>query len=157
MTALFPNSPIEVAQAFLRPRPRLFQQVPVVETLNFIYEFKDREDCYREMRRFLEKMLEGVQYFFAQDVYDLSLLELGLKERWYKITFRGKVLLEDRLRSTYSDGIEYRINADALTRMDVEPIMDLEAGIQRSSRMGYEAAALSRRIGDKVGIEVSIP
>ena len=157
MTTIIPNSPIEVAQVFLRPRPRLFQRVPVVETLSFIYKFKGREDYYEDIKRFLERMVEDVQLFFAQDMYDLSFLELGLTEGRYRITAKGRVLLGDRLRSTYSDGTGYRIQADALRRLEVEPVMELETRILRSGRMGYEVATLSRRIGDKVGIEVCTP
>jgi hypothetical protein len=154
MTTFVPNPPIEFAQVFLRPRPRLFQRVPVVEILGFIYKFKDHEDYYEDIRRFLERMVEDVQSFFAQDMYDLSFLELGLTEGRYRIMAKGRALLEDRLRSTYSDGTGYRIHADALKSLQVKPVMDLETRIAWSGRMGYEAAALSKRIGDKVGIEV---
>jgi len=157
MATFIPSSPIEAAQVFLRPRPRLHQRIPVVETLGFVHRFQDREDYYRDMRRFLERMVEEVQRFFAQDMYDLSFLELGLIEGKYRITAKGRVLLGDRLRSTYSDGIGYRIQADALRLIEVRPVMELETRIVRSSRLGYEAAALSRRIGDEIGIEVCTP
>jgi len=154
MATIVPNSPIETAQVFLRPRPRLCQRVPVAETLSFIYKFWDREDYYEDMRRFLNRMLEDVQHFFAQDVFDLAFLELGLVEGRYRITTKGRALLGDRLRSTYSDGMGYHIRAGALGHMEVKPVTDLRTRILRSSRMGYEAATLSRRIGDEVGIEV---
>jgi hypothetical protein len=154
MATIVLDTPIETAQTFLRPRPRLCQRVPVSETVSFIYRFRDREDYYPDMKHFLNKMIEDVQHFFAQDMYDLTLLGLGLAERRYRITTRGRFLLEDRLSSTYSDGIGYRIQTDALVRVGVKPVLDLEKKIMRSSAIGYEAATLSRRIGREIGTEV---
>ena len=139
------------------PRLRLYQRVPVAETVRFVNRFKDREDYYEDMRRLLGRMVDDVQRFFAQDVYELSFLELDLAEGRYKVTAKGKALLKNRLNSTYSDGTEYRIQADILRRLEVRPVRAVETGILRSERMGYEAAALSRRIGDEVGIEVYTP
>lgn len=129
----------------------------MAETLSFVYKFKDHEGCYEEIRRFVDRMVKDVRRFFAQDIYDLSLLEWELLTGRYKITSRGRILLGGRLRSTYSDGTGYHIRAGTLRRIEVRPITDLKARILESGRMGLEAAALSRRIGGRVDVEVRTP
>lgn len=150
------NMPLEASKIFLKPRLDLCHQVPVAETINFVYKFKDCKVYYRDIKRYVERMMDEVQLFFAKDIYELSSLEWELIAGRYKITSRGRVLLTNRLRSTYSDGMGYCIRSDALRRLEINPIIELKPRILKSSRIGLKAADISRRIGEKIGVKVEV-
>jgi len=153
---LITKSPIETSQIFLKNRLRLYERIPILETLNFIYRYKDFEAYYEEMSHFTERMLKDVECFFTQDIYDLYFLEWGLTSGRYKVTSKGRNFLVERLSATYEDGMGYRIRAGALRRLEIKPISELKPEILKSEEKSLEAAILSKRLSKKIGIEVLI-
>jgi hypothetical protein len=153
---LITKSPIETSQIFLKNRLRLYERIPILETLNFIYRYKDFEAYYKEISLFTERMLKDVERFFTQDIYDLYFLEWGLTSGRYKVTSKGRTLLVERLVSTYNDGMGYRIRASALRNLDIKPILELKPEILKSEEKSFKAATLSKSLINKIGIEVFI-
>jgi len=96
--------PLETAKVLLTPRVRLQYQVPVAETLHFVYHFQHCERYYREIQRCVERMAESANRIFVRDIYELTMLEIELMQGRFKITPRGKQLIDDHLQSTYQDG-----------------------------------------------------
>jgi hypothetical protein len=153
---LITRSPIEASQIFLKNRLRLYERIPIAETLNFIYRYKDCEAYYEEISLFTERMLKDVERFFNQDLYDLYVLEWGLTSERYKVTAKGRSLLVERLSSTYNDGMGYRIRASALRRLEIKPISELKPEILKSEEKSLEAAIISKRLCKKMGKKVCI-
>ena len=147
--------PLETAPIFLKPRLRLLRQVPVVETLEFVKKFKDDDSFHPHIKYFVANMTEGVNSFFEEDIRQLGSLKWQLETGEYKLTVRGRMLLGNRLRSTYIDGLEYQIAADMLREIEIKPILDLEPTILKSKRTAFGAKNLSKQIGQETGIEIS--
>ena len=145
--------PIETASIFVKPRPRLFHQVPVIETLKFVEMFKDNDAFYPKIKYFVKKMTEGAQRFFMDDIYDLSLLKRSLEIGRYKITRRGRIFLQMRLHLTYDDGVKYNFATNVVRKFKIQPVLDLESKILESQATASAAKALSKTIGEKVGID----
>ena len=146
--------PIETSPIFVKPRPRLFHQVPVLETLRFVEIFRDNDAYYPSIKFFVEKMTESAQIFFVDDIYELGLLKRYLEIGRYKITKRGRVILQTRLHSTYDDGVKYNLATNMVQEVKIQPIMDLEPKIANSQATASAAKALSKAIGQEVGIEL---
>jgi len=147
--------PIETASIFVKPRPRLFHQVPVIETLKFVEMFKDNDAFYPKIKHFVKKMTEGAQRFFMDDIYELSLLKRCLEIGRYKITRRGRVFLQMRLHMTYDDGVKYNFATNIVRGFKIQPILDLEPKIMESQAAASAAKTLSKTIGEEVGIDLS--
>ena len=144
--------PIETSPIFVKPRLRLFYQVPVIETLRFVETFRDNNAFYPSIKFFVEKMAENAQRFFLDDIYDLGLLERYLDIGRYKLTKRGRTILETRLHSTYEDGVKYNLATNMVREVKIQPIMDLEPKIMESQATASAAKALSKTIGQEIGI-----
>jgi hypothetical protein len=147
------RKPIEASPIFIKPRPRLFHQVPVVETLKFIEMFSDNDAFYPSIKYFVKEMTDGAQRFFVDEIYDLSRLKKSLDFGRYKITKRGRVILETRLHLTYEDGVKYNIAANIIREFKIQPIRDLEPKIIESQTTASAAKSLSRTIGEDIGIK----
>jgi len=146
--------PIETSPIFVKHRPRLFHQVPVLETLKFVEMFKDNDKFYPSIKFFVKKMTEGAQRFFVDDIYELGLLKRCLDIGEYKITKRGRTILQMRLRFTYDDGLKYNLATNIVREVKIQPIMDLEPKIVESQGTASAAKDLSKRIGQKIGIDL---
>lgn len=144
--------PIETSPIFVKPRPRLFHQVPVLEILRFVEMFQDDDMFYPRIRFFVERMAEDAQRFFVDDIYELGLLKRSLDIGRYKITKRGKTILRMRLHLTYDDGVKYNLAANIVREVKIEPIMDLEPKILESQTTASAAKTLSKTIGQEIGI-----
>jgi len=145
--------PIETSPIFVKPRPRLFHKVPVLETLKFVEMFRDNDVFYPRIKFFVEKMAENAQRFFVEDIYDLGLLKEYLDIGKYQITRRGRAVLRMRLRSTYDDGVKYNIATNIVREVKIQPIMDLKPKIIESQATASAAKALSKTIGQEIGID----
>ncbi len=146
--------PIETSPIFVKPRPRLFHQVPVLETLKFVEIFQDNDMFYPRIKYFVEKMTEGAQRFFVDEIYELGLLKRCLDIGRYKITKRGKIILRTRLHSTYDDGVKYNLATSIIIReFKIQPIIDLEPKIAESQATASAAKNLSKTIGQEIGIK----
>jgi len=145
--------PIEISPIFAKPRPRLFHQVPVLETLKFVEMFRDNRPLYPNIKFFVEKMTESAQRFFVDDIYDLGLLKRYLDFGRYKLTKRGKIILRTRLHSTYDDGVKYNVAMNLVRKVKIQPIIDLEPKIAESQSTASAAKVLSKTIGEEVGID----
>jgi len=145
--------PIETSPIFIKPRPRLFHQVPVLETLKFVEMFRDNRTFYPTIKYFVEKMTESAWRFFADDIYELGLLKRSLDLGKYKITRRGRTVLRMRLHLTYDDGIKYNLATNMVRNFKIQPIIDLEPKIAESQATASAAKALSKTIGQKIGID----
>lgn len=154
--SVVPCRPVETAAEFVKPRLRLCQQVPVTEVLWFVERYQNQEEHYPDLRRVLAAMVRDVQRVFAQDLFTLHAFEVRLVAGQYTVTRRGRLALRDRLRDAFSDGVAYRIRVHTLTAIDSPPVAELRPDIQLSSVMGQLTATLSRRIGDQVGIDVTL-
>ena len=141
--------PLESANVFLKRRVRFQYQVPVAETLSFVYQFQNCERYYQEIRQYVERMAESAHLIFVKDIYELTALESELMWGYYKITPRGKQLMDDRLQSTYRDGMRYHIHANILGQTSIKPIRAIKHWILQSGKLGLDAAHLSQRIGDQ--------
>jgi len=146
--------PIETSPIFVKPRPRLFYQVPVLETLKFVEMFHDNNKFYPSIKFFVKKMIESAQRFFADDIYELGLLKRCLDIGEYKITRKGRTILQMRLHLTYDDGVKYNLAANIVREVKIQPIMDLEPRIVESQVTASAAKALSKKIGQEIGIDL---
>jgi len=144
--------PIETSPIFVKPRPRLFHQVPVLETLRFVEMFQDNDAFYPSIKFFVEKMTESAQRFFVDDIYELGLLKRNLDIGRYKLTKRGRTILQSRLHLTYDDGVKYNLATNMVREVKIRPIMDLEPKILESQATASAAKALSKTIGQEIGI-----
>ena len=144
--------PIETSPLFVKPRPRLFHQVPVLETLKFVEMFRNDDAFYPRIKFFVEKMAENAQRFFMDDICELGLLKRCLDIGKYKITKRGRRILQMRLHSTYDDGIKYNIATNIVREVKIQPIMDVEQKIIESQTTASAAKTLSKKIGKEIGI-----
>jgi len=144
--------PIETSPLFVKPRPRLFHQVPVLETLKFVEMFRNDDAFYPRIKFFVEKMAENAQRFFMDDICELGLLKRCLDIGKYKITKRGRRILQMRLHSTYDDGIKYNIATNIVREVKIQPIMDVEQKIIESQTTASAAKTLSKKIGQEIGI-----
>jgi hypothetical protein len=82
-------------------------------------------------------MAESANWIFVRDIYELTTLEEELTWGRYKITPRGKQLMDDRLQSTYRDGMGYHIHANTLGQ----------------TKLGLDTAHLSQRISDQIDLK----
>ena len=146
--------PIETSPIFVKPRPRLFHQVPILETLKFVETFRDNDMFYPRIKFFVKKMTEGAQRFFTDDIYELGLLKRCLDIGEYKITKRGRRILRMRLHLTYDDGVKYNLATNIVREVKIQPIRDLEPDIVESQVTASAAKALSKRIGQEIGIDL---
>lgn len=147
------SKPIEASPIFIKPRPRLFHQVPVLETLKFIEMFRDYDMFHPRIKYYVKEMANGAQRFFLDEIYELSLLKKFLNFGGYKITKRGRVILETRLHLTYEDGVKYNVAANMIREFKIKPIRDLEPKIIESQTTASAAKSLSRTIGEEIGIK----
>jgi len=145
--------PIEVSPIFFKPRPRLFHQVPVLETLKFVEMFQDNDMFYPNIKFFVERMAERAQRFFVDDICELGLLKRSLEIGRYKITKRGRKILRMRLHLTYDDGVKYNLATNMVREVKIQPIMDLEPKIIESQATASAAKTLSKTIGQEIGID----
>jgi len=148
------RKPIEASPFFIKLRPRLFHQVPVLETLKFIEMFSDNYDFYPRIKYFVKRVTEGAQRFFIDEIYELSLLKRFLDFGRYKITSRGRIIMRTRLHLTYEDGVKYNIAANMIREFKIKPIRDLEPKIIESQSTASAAKSLSRKIGKEIGIKI---
>jgi len=146
--------PIETSPIFVKIRPRLFHQVPVLETLRFVEIFQDNDAFYPSIKFFVEKMTEGAQRFFIDDIYELGLLKRHLDIGRYKLTKRGRTILQSRLHLTYDDGVKYNLATNIVRKVKIRPIIDLEPKILESQATASTAKALSKTIGQEIGINL---
>lgn len=146
--------PIETSPIFVKPRPRLFHQVPVLETLRFVEMFQDEDAFYPRIKFFVKRMAENAQRFFMDDIYELGLLKRNLDTGRYKITTRGKTILRMRLHLTYDDGVKYNLAANIVREVKIQPIMALEPKILESQTTASAAKTLSKTIGQEIGINL---
>jgi len=146
--------PLEVAPIFLHPRVRLRYRVPLFETLELISTGKDDEKGYPAIEHSVESLVESSSRVFTQDIFDLSILRLGLEAREYSITNRGKYALGRRLDITYADGVEFRSVSVYLGAMKIEPIVRLRPKLTKSEELALKAATLSKRIGVEIDFEL---
>ena len=144
--------PIETSLIFIKPRPRLFHKVPVIETLRFIERFQHNDSFYPKIRFFAERMAESVKNFFIDDICELGLLRRYLEMEEYRITRKGRIILQMRLRVTYDDGVKYNIAANIVRRVKIKPIIDAEPKIMESQAVASAAKNLSKSIGEEIGI-----
>jgi len=146
--------PIETSPIFVKPRPRLFHQVPVLETLKYVEMFQDNDLFYPRIKFFVKKMTEGAQRFFMDDIYELGTLKRCLDIGEYKITKRGRRILRMRLHLTYDDGVKYNLATNIVREVKIQPIKELEPKIAESQATASAAKALSKRIGQEIGINL---
>jgi hypothetical protein len=142
--------PLESANVLLKPRVRLQYQVPVAETLHFVYQYQHYERYYREIQRYVERMTESANGIFIHDIYELTMLEVELMWGRYKITPRGQQLIHDRLHSTYQDGWGYHLHINTLGQASIKPIQAIKNGLLTSGKLALDAAHLSQRIRDDI-------
>ena len=142
--------PLESANVLLNPRVRLQYQVPVAETLHFVYQYQHYERYYREIQRHVERMADSANGVFVHDIYELTMLEVELMWGRYKITPRGKQLIHDRLQSTYHDGWGYHLHINTLGQASIKPIQAIKNSLLTSGRLALDAAHLSQRIRDDI-------
>ena len=114
--------------------------------------FQDNNSFYPRIKFFVSKMAEGAQRFFIDDIYDLGLLKRCLDMGRYKLTKRGRMILRLRLHSTYEDGVKYNLATNMVREVKIQPIMDLEPKIMESQATASAAKALSKTIGQEIGI-----
>jgi hypothetical protein len=145
--------PLESANVFLKPRVRLQYQVPVAETLHFVYQFQNSERYHQEIQQYVERMAESANRIFVRDIYELTILGAELTWGCYKITPMGKQLMDDRLQSTYHDGMGYHIHTNTLGQTSIKPIRAIKHYILQSGKLGLDAAHLSQRIGDQLDFQ----
>jgi len=144
--------PIETSLIFIKPRPRLFHKVPVMETLGFVERFQHNDSFYPRIRLFVERMAESVKNFFIDDICELGLLRSYLEMEEYRMTRKGRAILRMRLRVTYDDGVKYNIAANIVRRVKIRPIIDVEPKIMESQAVASAAKNLSKSIGEEIGI-----
>jgi hypothetical protein len=142
--------PLESANVLLKHRVRLQYQVPVAETLHFVYQFQHYERYYREIQRYVERMAESANGIFVHDIYQLTTLEVELMQGRYKITPRGKQLIHDRLQSTYQDGWGYHFHVNTLGQAEIKPIQAIHDSLVTSGQLALDAAHISQRIRDDI-------
>ncbi len=146
--------PLEVAPIFLNPRVRLRYQVPLSETLELVRTCKDDEKCYPAIEDSVESLMEGSSKVFIRDVFDLTVLKLGLEARQYAVTVRGKYVLARRLNTTYTDGMEFKATVIFIVSVEIEPIVRLRPRLMESEELAMEAATMSKGIGVEADIEL---
>ena len=144
--------PIETSPIFVKPRPRLLHQVPVLETLRFVEMFRNNDMFYPSIKLFVKRMTESAERFFVDDICELSLLKRSLDIGRYKITKRGRMILRTRLHSSYDDGVKYNLATNIVREVKIQPIMDLEPKIMKSQATASAAKTLSKTIGQRIGI-----
>jgi hypothetical protein len=142
--------PLESANVLLKPRVCLQYQVPVAETLHFVYQFQHYERYYREIQRYVERMAESATGIFVRDIYQLITLEVELMQGRYKITPRGKQLIRDRLQLTYQDGWGYHYHITTLGQAAIKPIQAIQNSLVTSGQLALDAAHISQRIRDNI-------
>ena len=142
--------PLESANVLLTPRVRLQYQVPVAETLHFVYHFQHYVRYYREIQRYVERMTESANKIFVRDIYQLTTLVVELMQGRYKITPRGTHLIQNRLQSTYQDGWGYHFHIHALGRASIKPIQAMKNSLVASGQLALDAAKFSQRIRDDI-------
>ena len=146
--------PLDVAPIFLNPRVRLRYQVPLSETLELVRTCKDDEKCYPAIEDSVDSLIEGSSRVFTRDVFDLTILKLGLEARQYIITVRGKYVLRRRLNTMYADGMEFKATVVFLMGVKIEPTVRLRPRLMGLEELALEAATMSRGIGVEVDIEL---
>ena len=146
--------PIEFAPIFLKPRVRLRYQVTLSEMLELARTCKDDEKRYPAIEESAESLTEGSCRIFTQDIFDLSVLQLGLDSHQYSITVRGRRFLKDRLNTIYGDGMEFKVAAVFLRATMIKPIIKLAPRLVESEELALEATAMSRKIGAEVDIKL---
>ena len=139
---------------FAKPRPKLFHQVPVLETSRLVEMFRYEGDFHPKIRTFVKRMVEEAQAFFLKDISDLECLKIGLDSSAFKVTRRGTVILRVRLHSIYDDGVKYGLAAHFMREVRIRPIVELEQEIEESRMIASTAKNLSRMVGWKAGIEL---
>jgi len=115
---------------------------------------KTTKSATQPIEESVESLVEGSSKVFIQDVFDLTILQLGLEARQYSITARGKYVLGRSLNTTYADGMEFKATAIFLVGAKIEPIVRLRPRLMESEELALEAAAMSRRIGVEIDIEL---
>ena len=138
--------PLESANVLVKTRVRLQYQVPVMETLHFVYQFQHFDHYYQEIQRYVEQMTESANGIFVRDIYELTTLEVELIQGRYKITPRGKQLIHNRLQSTYHDGWGYHFHIHALGQASIKPIQAIKNSLLTSGKLALDTAHISQRI-----------
>ena len=138
--------PLESAHVLVKPRVRLQYQVPVAETLHFVYQYQHDKRYYREIQQYVERMAESANGIFVHDIYELTMLEVELLRGRYKVTPRGRQLIHNRLQSTYHDGWGYHLHINTLGQASIKPIQAIKNNLLTSGKLALDAAHLSQRI-----------
>jgi len=146
--------PLEVAPIFLNPRVRLRYQVPLAETLELVRTGKDDKKCYPAIEDSVEGLAEGSSKVFTRDVFDLTILKLGLEAHQYSITDRGKYVLGKRLSITYADGMEFKATSVFFRAVKIEPIVRLRQKLIGSEELALEVTTMSKGIGVETDIDL---
>jgi len=97
-------------------------------------------------------MTESAQRFFVDEICDLGLLKRCLDVSRYRLTKRGRRILQMRLHSTYDDGVKYNLATNIVREVKIQPIIDLEPKLMKSQATASVAKALSKTIGQEIGI-----
>ncbi len=148
--------PLETAPILLKPRVRLRYRVPLSETLELVRTCRYEDRYYLTIKQSTERVLEGSNRIFANDVFDLSLFEIELETNQYRITPKGRYALGRRLNSTYADGMEFKAASVFMRGVRIEPIVRLRPRFIESEDLALEAATMSRRIGVGLDVEVGV-
>ncbi|MEM2093948.1 MAG: hypothetical protein QXI32_01470 [Candidatus Bathyarchaeia archaeon] len=146
--------PLESAPIFLKPRVRLRYQVPIAETVELVRASRDDEKYYPAIRDYVKSVVAGSLKVFAQDVFDLTILRLGIEAHQYRLTAKSRCVLGRRLCTTYADGLEFKAAAAFLKGVHIEPILRLRPMLIESEELASEAVALTKGIGLETDIEL---
>jgi hypothetical protein len=130
--------------------------IPVAEVLGYIKKYQNNHEIYPKIEYYTRNIVDEASMLFAHDIFDLSKLRIGLLEGEYSLTENGKLILKERLKIIYTDGIEFKVASSNLKTIRIPPIQKLKPKIDGAVRKAAEAAAISRTLGNDIGLEITL-